>query len=562
MVAIANTRKTNSFVLAAVATFLSIASFSYFYSHDKILLYGDAVAHINIARRVLDSQFPGLSQLGTVWLPLPHLLMLPFIVNDKLWSSGIGGSLVSMAAYVAGAVGIAKIFWTSGVLAGDDDRSAARLAGWVAASAYLLNPNLLYLQSTAMTEPLGLTLMIWAIYFYCRFVAEQRMALLESIEEEPAVIHGRAAARALMWCAVVLAAAMLTRYDYWFLAAALAVAVCVQLFVRYRGLNLVRYKRQIRQKLRKQTVAFVSVLAIVPAFWLAYNQVLFGNAMEFANGKYSARAIAERSIQRGNPPHAGAGDLKVAATYYWKTVRLNIGDSKAAAVVITIAIIGIIALALSESMLAVILAFPLIFYTFAIAHGGIPIFVPEWWPFSYYNVRYGIQSLPAIAVGCGYVICVLRRSWGSPLFGWSSAALLLAAVGSAYLVDGRNGPVCLREAEINSAGRIALHKQIVAELQALPPNATFVVSLTEHVGVFQLARIPLRRTWNESSHRSGEPEFAFSLSRADYVIAFEGDPVARMVAEHPEDVKPIATFSVPGEKRCVIYKATRKQGGS
>ena len=46
------------------------------------MLYGDAVAHINIARRVFDSRTPGLLQLGTVWLPLPHLLMIPFLISD------------------------------------------------------------------------------------------------------------------------------------------------------------------------------------------------------------------------------------------------------------------------------------------------------------------------------------------------------------------------------------------------------------------------------------------------------------------------------------------------
>ena len=51
-----------------------------------------------------------------------------------------------------------------------------------------------------------------------------------------------------MRCGLVLAAAMLTRYDYWFLAAIIALAVVLQLFVQYRDLGLVRYKREVRQK--------------------------------------------------------------------------------------------------------------------------------------------------------------------------------------------------------------------------------------------------------------------------------------------------------------------------
>src|SRR5579859_6808902 len=99
----------NSWVLAIVAALISILSFLYFYGHGEILLYGDAVAHINIARRVFDSRMPGPLQLGTVWLPLPHLLMMPFIISNQSWQTGAGGSVTSMAAYVLGVVGIFRL---------------------------------------------------------------------------------------------------------------------------------------------------------------------------------------------------------------------------------------------------------------------------------------------------------------------------------------------------------------------------------------------------------------------------------------------------------------------
>ena len=88
-------------------------------STGEVLLYGDAIAHINIARRVFDSRTPGLLQLGTVWLPLPHLLMIPFIVSMKMWRTGAGGSIPSMAAYVFGVIGIFRL--TRGALAGNLD---------------------------------------------------------------------------------------------------------------------------------------------------------------------------------------------------------------------------------------------------------------------------------------------------------------------------------------------------------------------------------------------------------------------------------------------------------
>src|ERR1700719_3694688 len=95
--------------LVWLAIFASVFSFIYYFRHGDILLYGDAVAHINIARRVFDSRTPGLLQLGTVWLPLPHLLMIPFLLSGTLWKTGAGGSIPSMVAYVFGTLGIFRL---------------------------------------------------------------------------------------------------------------------------------------------------------------------------------------------------------------------------------------------------------------------------------------------------------------------------------------------------------------------------------------------------------------------------------------------------------------------
>ena len=151
--------------VAAVASVVSLLSLLHYFQHGQILLYGDAVAHINIARRVFDSQTPGLLQLGTVWLPLPHLLMIPFLLSDSLWRSGLAGSILSMIAYVLGVVGVFRL--VRGLLASDvRTGAAARLGAWVAAFVYAANPNLFYLQTTAMSESLYLALFVWAVVYF------------------------------------------------------------------------------------------------------------------------------------------------------------------------------------------------------------------------------------------------------------------------------------------------------------------------------------------------------------------------------------------------------------
>src|SRR5690349_24764087 len=135
-------------LLAWLTACVSILSFLFYLRRGEILLYGDAVAHINIARRVFDSRTPGLLQLGTVWLPLPHLLTMPFLVSDQAWSTGVGGSLPSMVCYVLSVLGIFRLV-RSVLSVQSEPQLNERIASWIAAIIFAANPNLLYLQTTA-----------------------------------------------------------------------------------------------------------------------------------------------------------------------------------------------------------------------------------------------------------------------------------------------------------------------------------------------------------------------------------------------------------------------------
>src|SRR6202165_4191949 len=169
-------------LVAWLAACVSIFSFLFYFRRGDLLLYGDAVAHINIARRVFDSQTPGLLQLGTVWLPLPHLLMIPFIFSDAMWRSGAGGSIPSMIAYVLGVMGIFRL--VRGMLEADvRTRPSAVVGAWAAAFAYGANPNLIYMQATAMTETVYLALFVWAVVYFAEFIRSLRENELRKNED-------------------------------------------------------------------------------------------------------------------------------------------------------------------------------------------------------------------------------------------------------------------------------------------------------------------------------------------------------------------------------------------
>src|ERR1700751_1454516 len=127
--------------LVWLGLFVSRFSFLYFNRNGEVLRYGDAVAHIKIARHVFDSRTPGLLQLGSVWLPLPHLLTIPFVVNSGIWQTGIGGSIGSLISYVFAGLGMFRLL-----------SFCSRVAAWAGALFFDLNPNLLYVQTTALNE--------------------------------------------------------------------------------------------------------------------------------------------------------------------------------------------------------------------------------------------------------------------------------------------------------------------------------------------------------------------------------------------------------------------------
>jgi len=510
----------------------SILSFLYFFFSDQILLYGDAVAHINIARRVFDSRTPGPQQLGTVWLPLQHMLTIPFITWDWAWRTGAGGSVVSMAAYVAAAMGIARLFWGGGVARSVLWTSRSlRWAGWIAALVYLANPNLMYLQSTAMNEPLAMALAIWTIVFYGEFARGLRSHELNAAGEK------------LQGCAIALAGGMLTRYDAWMLAALIGAAVSWQL-ISTGG---------VPGALRRPVRNTIILVALAPALWLAYNLGTYGNPLEFATGPYSARAIAQRS-QSGGESYPGEHNPRLAAIYYLKAAELNAAPQRMPALFVATVLLGSAAMLWGGNLwLLAMFWSPAFFYPLSMAYGSVPIFMPVWWPFSYYNTRYGIQLLPLFAVALGFVLvnCLVMKSRTRA---WLAGLLIVLPL-AGYLYQWRETPVVLREARVNAETRVAFETQLALALEKLPQGTTLLIYTANHVGALQRAGIHLRRAITENNYMIWQGALQRPAQEADYVVAMEGDPVWLAAERDKALLEPVTRVAVKGQPAAVIYKS-------
>src|SRR5215831_11924525 len=146
-------RRATALSALFAASFGTAAAFHY-HRLGLTLAHYDARAHLVVSRRIFDSLFPGWQQVGGVWLPLPHLLNALPVQIDWLYRTGYSAVAISIASMALAAWAIATLIVRA---------TGSIIGGAVAVALLMLNPNVLYLQSTPMTEPLLFGTMFLAV---------------------------------------------------------------------------------------------------------------------------------------------------------------------------------------------------------------------------------------------------------------------------------------------------------------------------------------------------------------------------------------------------------------
>ncbi len=550
---------------------LALLALAVCYRHGYTLLYGDAVAHLGNARRILDSRYPGLSQLGGAWLPLPHVLMLPFISNLAMWQTGLAAAPMSMISFAASVAGVWRLA-----------RRMMRLR-WalVATLLYALNPNLLYLATTAMTEALFLALFVWSVDATVEGVAAMRAG-------------NAPAARAKMFLAALLVLGMVfTRYDGWILGAAVWCCFAWALW---------RSDEALRRRLMPSFIVFTALCAAGPLLWFWYNAHFDGDWLDFMRGPYSARQIELRNAHPGEH-YPGWHNPFVAALYFLRTASIDAAMWETGWALLLAALVGLwITLARREQpaiwargeSLAILLWVPLPFYIYSVAYGSVPIFIPELAPHAFYNARYGMELLPALCLYgalAGERLEIWLRAGTAPWQGTSgrywqpvaaalclfNALLMMEGLGSAgflrtaatkarqvreaaaggYLPEARRYalPVVLQEGMVNARTRVPFERALATVLETMPADQPILMSVSAHVGVLQDAGRLLSTVVSENDEDSWKRALADPSANAAYVVALDGDPVAKAVATQPAGLAEIEVVRTLGQPTARIYQS-------
>jgi hypothetical protein len=416
--------------------------------------------------------------------------MLPFIWNDYLWRTGLAGSFSSMLCYVVAAI---YLF-----------RSARRLtqdnrASFVGTLPFIVNPNVLYLQSTPLSEIVCVATTVMACYYFLAWIQD----------DHPKYLVGMAASTFL---------ATLSRYDGWGLFLILLVLLVLVGWV----------KRQRWVQIEGALLIFGSLGSLGIGLWLLWDAVILGDPFYWHDYLFSGTADT-RFYTYNN--------LWQSMSSYMTLSMITIGPIL---FVLTTAAVVVFVFRhrLAPTMFGgVAFLAPFSFYILIFFVGQDTIYLPGIGPANtwhyLWNVRFGVQTVAPL----GLFLSILAMPWSTTKRAhlWTAIqqivlvivigiqAMLTAYGGIVSLQDGLYGISCLPTERITVY--LAQHYaggRILEDVNAFPINeADIGIDLKDTIyeGSGEL--------WNKALH---DP-----ASVADWVIAQPG--IKNDLIAHQIDLK-------------------------
>ena len=286
-----------SWIVFFVTVVIGLSATFFVYNMDRfsLIYYGDSVSHLVRAREFIDSINPGLfEQLGTAWLPLPHLLLLPFTLIEPLFRTGFAGTALSLPC-----LAITSIFLYE-IIKGHLNIGYVAIVG---ALLYSTNPNIIYMGITPMTEAPFMLFFVGAAYFFMRWVSGlgKYVSLNYNNKGKNSVPARHSGPRNygqtshtfldLIMCSIFIFLATLCRYEGW---------VLPLFFISFIVVTATRKNDYYHSRKYKIGIILVSTLSFSGiVLWLIWNAYAYNDPLEFANAPYfSAAAQALESPNR------------------------------------------------------------------------------------------------------------------------------------------------------------------------------------------------------------------------------------------------------------------------
>ncbi|KKU88944.1 MAG: Glycosyl transferase family 2 [Microgenomates group bacterium GW2011_GWF2_47_9] len=459
----------HAFVLTGIAlSLISLYFFVHYLDNGLALRYNDARSHLDIGRRVVEGLKPGLAQLGSVWLPLNHMLMVPLIWHDWAWHSGFAGAFWNMLSFVGTGLVIYRFL---------ENLKVGILGRLVAVAIFVFNVNILYLQSTAMTEIILLFTMTTASYYLLKW-------------------HISGLVLDLVKSAFWVMLATLVRYDGWFL---LGIA------------TLLVMKNVLRHGLKKVegvTLLFLTLAGVGVVAWFAWNQLIFKDALYFILGPFSAHSQQLIMEQAGALPTKH--NLLLSTKVYLYALLYNSYTYPA-----LISAIGLFVL-LRDKVLAptvrtstTILLSPLLFNILSLYLGFSVIYVQGISGDTWFNIRYGVMLAPSIAIFVGYLIDRARRF---------RLLLIGSLIFVLFFAFTNQDAVSIDDAMVGSSQKNVSEVSDYLQEHAKDKPGYILISAASHDAIIFSSGLPMSRFIHEGTGKYWQSALAFPDRWARWIV--------------------------------------------
>lgn len=445
---------------------VGIIAWYIFYRNGLSIAYNDAMAHMNLARMVVDNMQPGFSQLGGVWLPLNHLLALPLVWNNWAWHSGFAESIISIISYVLSTWLLFKIVYNI---------TDEIIPSILASLTFALNVNMIYLQATPLTESLFIVLFIASAYFFTNWILKNNYSDLTLLSVTGFFL-------------------VLSRYDGWFV-------VCFEFII------IGIYEIFVRKSTSKEIIGKLIIFALPSLYgislWLFWNLLIFKNPFYFAIGPYSAHA-QQNSIATSKGLIT-KGNLLLSSLDYYYAIIDNVGF-----LVGILALLGLLTFFFQKSKFShskrfVLVAFlfsPILFNILALYLGFSILSVPQfnWNPSGllsgeWFNVRYGILALPLIA----FLVGVLSKGRRILLFIIPIIIVLQSTIlitqGVITITDGVSGTSSFQNGDVAAYLKAHVNSQdkVLLSITSFSP-----VAFQSNMEFRQIIHEGIKTTWDKA----------------------------------------------------------------
>lgn len=482
--------------VVVLAAGLSVASFVYFFANGMTNVYGDGVAHVNIARKVVDSPDDSLwqryMQIGSPWLPLQKVLMLPLVANDWMWRTGAAGSFVSMLSFIIATVFLyllAKSFYRK-------EDCWRELLPLVSVAVFAFNPSVLYLQSTPMSEVLFMAALVTSVYLLQHWV-------------------NGSSGRRLAIAALAMTVATLTRYEAWPVASLSIVIVALA-----SGGD--------RKSRVKDVSMYSALIAIGPLYWLWHNWAIYGNALEFLTGPNSARGIYVQNRVNFAWSKMFIGNAALDVLTMSAAVAVCVGPF-----VLLLGGAGFFRWLTAErrslvaTSPALLLIVTFLFHVWSFYRGEIQVFPLS--AFGLLNVRYGLPHVLAVSLFAPSAVLLFKTASRRRIL---TLICVIIAAQYVYLIsEGPSQLAMYQEGLRNGVNtRAARDRSMVASYIAKHPPVGFVLMHTGALGpVISQGDIRYSRVIHEGTARWHQIEGNIP-DDVSTVIVQRGDPLADRIS--------------------------------